>query len=72
MAREKYYDKYVNKAVQKYNKKAYDRVSVVVKKGQKEHIAAFAEAHGESLNGYINRLIAEDMAKNGVIVAGEN
>lgn len=56
----------------RYNAKAYDRIGIVVKKGQKDIITAICEKNGESLNGYINRLIAEDMAKNGVIVAGEN
>lgn len=50
-----------NKAVQKYNKKNYDSTLIRVKKGQLEKIQAFAQANGESLNGYINRLISEDM-----------
>lgn len=49
------------KANQKYNAKAYDQIKTVVPKGQREIIKAYAEANGESLNGYINRLIAEDM-----------
>ena len=50
-----------NKAVQKYNKKAYDTTTLRVHKGQLEQIQTYAQEHGESLNGYINRLIAEDM-----------
>ena len=50
-----------SKANRKYNEKAYDRIALVVKKGQREQIKAYAEAQGESLNGYINRLIADDM-----------
>lgn len=50
-----------NKAVQKYSKKAYDTTVLRVKKGQLEQIKAYAESNGESLNGYINRLIAQDM-----------
>lgn len=49
------------KANQKYNAKAYDQIKTVVPKGQREIIKTYAEANGESLNGYINRLIAEDM-----------
>ena len=49
------------RANQKYNAKAYDQIKTVVPKGQREIIKAHAEANGESLNGYINRLIAEDM-----------
>lgn len=45
----------------KWNSQNYDQLRVVVKKGQKEQIQAFAQANGESLNGYINRLIAADM-----------
>lgn len=50
-----------NKAVQKYNKKAYDTTVLRVHKGLLVQIKQYAEANGESLNGYINRLIAEDM-----------
>lgn len=55
------YTQATNKAVQKYNKKAYDDLRIRVKKGEAETIKAHAQANGESLNGYINRLIAEDM-----------
>ena len=47
----------------KYNEKAYDRFTVSVKKGDKEKIVAFAAARGESLNGFINRVIADAMAR---------
>ena len=52
-----------NKAVQKYSKKAYDSTLIRVKKGQLQLIQAYAEAHGMSLNGYINKLIADDMGE---------
>lgn len=48
----------------RWNEKAYDRINLTVPKGEKEIIRAYAEANGESVNGYINRLIAEDMKKN--------
>lgn len=57
------YTQATNKAVQKYNKKAYDDLRIRVKKGEAETIKAHAQANGESLNGYINRLIAEDMGE---------
>lgn len=44
-----------------WNAKKYDQVRLNVLKGQRDQIKAHAEANGESLNGYINRLIAEDM-----------
>lgn len=45
----------------KWNAKAYDQLRVNVYKGQRDQIKAYAEAQGMSLNGYINKLIAEDM-----------
>jgi hypothetical protein len=50
-----------NESKTKYNSKAYDRLAVNVKKGQRQLILGYAEAKGLSLNGYINRLIAADM-----------
>lgn len=47
----------------KWNAQNYDQLRIVVKKGQKERIQSFAEAHGMSLNGYINMLIAADMGE---------
>lgn len=47
----------------RWNAKAYDQIIVRVKKGDKDSIKAFAEQNGESLNGYISRLIEEDMNK---------
>lgn len=38
-------------------KDKYDRISITLPKGTKEMILA----KGESLNGYINRLVAEDL-----------
>lgn len=45
----------------RYNAKAYDEIKVRVPKGQKELIQAFAEANGESINSFINRLIRAEM-----------
>lgn len=52
-----------NHSKDKYNAKAYDDIRLRVPKGQKEEIQAFAEANGESLNGFLNRLIAEAMGR---------
>lgn len=49
------------KASAKYNAKAYEEIKLRVKTGQKEVIKAYAEAKELSLNGYINKLIEEDM-----------
>lgn len=53
------------KANDKYNKKAYDRFLVTVKKGKQAEIKDHAEKQGLSINAYINKLIAEDMEKAG-------
>ena len=45
----------------KYNLKAYDRVNLTMPKGMKEQVKQYAEAQGLSLNGYINKLIEQDM-----------
>lgn len=50
------------RAQNKYILKAYDRINFTVPKGEKERIKARAEDLGESVNGYIYRLIVEDMA----------
>lgn len=46
----------------RYNAKAYDPISLRVKKGQREAIQSHAAAQGKSLNGYIVDLIEKDMA----------
>lgn len=51
------------KASNKYNAKAYDRIALQVKKGQREVIRQHAASKGLSLNGYINQLIDDDMKK---------
>ena len=40
-------------ATARYNKKAYDRIDVVVPKGQRQVIKDFAAAQGKSLNRFI-------------------
>ena len=48
----------------RYNAKAYDEMKVRVTKGNKELIQGHAEAHGESLNAFINRAITETMKRD--------
>ena len=45
----------------RYAAKVYDRINLVVKKGQKEVIQTHAEARGESVNGFIWRAIEQTM-----------
>ena len=37
----------------RYNKKAYDRIDVIVKKGRRQIIKDFAASQGKSLNRFI-------------------
>lgn len=49
----------------RYNAKAYDEIKVRVEKGQKEEIKAHADQFdGGSVNGFINRAIAETMERD--------
>ncbi len=60
MKHPKYYDSQ-KEATARYNKKAYDRINVIVKKGQREIIKAFAASQGKSLNRFICDAIAFQM-----------
>ena len=40
-------------ATARYNKKAYDRIDVIVPKGQRQIIKDFAASQGKSLNRFI-------------------
>lgn len=51
------------KAVAKYMKENYEEIKVRVPKGRKDVIKSHAEAHGESLNSFINRAITETMER---------
>jgi hypothetical protein len=50
-----------HRANEKWNAKAYDEIKVRVPKGDKERIQAYVQERGETVNGFINRLIAEAM-----------
>ena len=52
------------RAVNKYVKNNYDRINVTMPKGKKDIIQAHAEAHSESVNGFINRAIQETMERD--------
>lgn len=60
------YMKYSNaqkEATARYNKKAYDRIDVVVKKGQRQIIKEFAASQGKTLNRFIVDAIEYQMSK---------
>lgn len=61
-----------NASKDKYNAKAYDDIRLRVPKGQKEKIQSFAEANGETVNGFINRLISEAMGEHKTAEGIEN
>ena len=50
-----------NASKMKYNAKAYDRMELIVKKGNREKIKEFAESKGQTVNAYIKKLISDDM-----------
>ena len=50
-------------ATARYNKKASDRINVIVKKGQRQIIKDFAASQGKSLNRFICDAIEYQMKK---------
>ena len=53
------------KAVHKYVKANYDRMELTVPKGQKDTIKVHAASLGESVNGFVSRVIMEAMERDG-------
>ena len=53
------------RAVNKYVRENYDKLLLTMPKGRKAEIKAFADAQGESVNGFLNRLISDEMAHEG-------
>ena len=51
-------------ATARYNKKAYDRIDVVVPKGKRQMIKDFAASQGKSLNRFICDAIDYQMNQN--------
>lgn len=49
----------------KFNKEAYDRINLTVPKGKKEVIQMAAKKSGESVNGFIWRLIQAELDRMG-------
>ncbi len=50
-------------ATARYNKKAYDRIDLIVKKGQRQVIKDYAASQGKSLNRFILDLVEAEMQK---------
>lgn len=58
----KYYDSQ-KEATARYNKKAYDRINIIVKKGEREVIKAYAASQGKSLNRFVLDAVEAEMNK---------
>lgn len=50
----------------KYNAKAYDRLTLLVPKGKKAVIQDYAAQKDGSVNALFNRLLTEEMRRNGI------
>lgn len=55
------YSEAQKEATARYNKKAYDRISLVVPKGQRNRIAEYAAMQGKSMNRFILDAITKEM-----------
>lgn len=53
-----------HESIKRYEDKAYDKVLVRFPKGKKDIIKTHAEAHNESVNGFINRAIDEAIERD--------
>lgn len=45
----------------KYNKEKYDRITIMVPKGDKERLQSYAQKLNLSLNAYINKIIESEI-----------
>lgn len=57
------YSEAQKEATARYNKKTYDRINIIVKKGQREQIKNFAASQGKSLNRFVLDAIEAEMNK---------
>lgn len=51
-------------SIKKYEDKAYDKILLRLPKGRKEELKAHAESRGESVNGFINRAIENQIERD--------
>lgn len=51
------------RAIEKYKKKTYDRIELLVYKGEKQKIKEYAEKKGKTVNSFITELIRNEMEK---------
>lgn len=50
-------------ATARYNKKAYDRIEIKVKKGRKKDIVEYAAGQNKSVNQFVVELIEKEMSQ---------
>lgn len=55
------YSEAQKEATARYNKKAYDRIDVIVPKGKRQVIQDYAKSKGMSTNSFINEAIDKAM-----------
>ena len=48
----------------RFNAEKYDRINLMVTKGEKDRLKAHAESYGESLNEFIKRAISEQICRD--------
>jgi len=51
------------KAKRKYNEKAYDRLTMNIKKGRKDELKTIADSQGRSLNAFVLSAIDEKIER---------
>ena len=51
------------RVIEKYKKKTYDRIELLVYKGEKQKIKEYATRKGKTVNGFITELIRSEMEK---------
>ena len=49
------------RAKNKYNAANYERIALIVPKGKKAKIKAYADSKGDSINGFVNKAINKAM-----------
>lgn len=55
------YSEAQKEATARYNKKAYDRIEIKVKKGKKQEIVSYAKSQNKSVNQFITDLIDKEI-----------
>lgn len=59
------YSEAQKEATSRYNKKAYDRIDLIVPKGKRRIIAEYAKSQGKSTNRFINEAIDKGQSNGG-------